>query len=396
MPSSPIPVLTAEIPRIQEGLIDATNPSVIKSFQPNFSLLGGINLPKVIRCLSVDGTVYWQLVKGGNDDLKQDAVMQQVFRTMNAMLLKNEDSRQRKLEVRTYTVLPLSPSTGVMEFVNNTLVLGEWLIGTNGNGINAAHTLFRPEDWANLKCRKYLEQAPSTKKTTAFEEITSNFQPVLRHLFLNRYGASAQQWYQARTAYTRSVAVNSMVGYVLGIGDRHSMNILFDKQTAELIHIDFGIAFEQGLLLKTPEMVPFRLTRDIIDGMGFHGVSGPFTRVAELTLRILREDAAAILTILEVLLHDPLFKWSLTPALALLKQQDAADLTVDDPGEHMHHMGKPEAGRALFRVQQKLKGEHIAEDGVRLNVEAQVKILVHEAQDPQRLSGMFAGWAPWV
>ena len=47
---------------------------------------------------------------------------------------------------------------------------------------------------------------------------------------------------------------------MLGIGDRHLQNILVDQHTAELIHIDFGVAFEQGKMLQTPEIVPFRLT----------------------------------------------------------------------------------------------------------------------------------------
>ena len=46
-----------------------------------------------------------------------------------------------------------------------------------------------------------------------------------------------------------------------GIGDRHAQNILIDTVTAELVHIDFGIVFEQGKTLTTPETVPFRLTR---------------------------------------------------------------------------------------------------------------------------------------
>lgn len=37
-----------------------------------------------------------------------------------------------------------------------------------------------------------------------------------------------------------SVAVMSMVGYILGIGDRHVQNMLIDEKTAEIIHIDFG------------------------------------------------------------------------------------------------------------------------------------------------------------
>lgn len=33
------------------------------------------------------------------------------------------------------------------------------------------------------------------------------------------------------------------------------MNILIDQATAEVVHIDLGAAFEQGLMLKTPERV---------------------------------------------------------------------------------------------------------------------------------------------
>ena len=60
-------------------------------------------------------------------------------------------------------------------------------------------------------------------------------------------------------------------GYVIGLGDRHSANLLLDQVHAEVVHIDLGIAFEQGRFLNTPEMVPFRLTRDIVDGMGVIG-----------------------------------------------------------------------------------------------------------------------------
>ena len=45
------------------------------------------------------------------------------------------------------------------------------------------------------------------------------------------------------------------MGYIVGLGDRHSMNILIDQATAEVVHIDLGVAFEQGLMLKTPERV---------------------------------------------------------------------------------------------------------------------------------------------
>lgn len=40
------------------------------------------------------------------------------------------------------------------------------------------------------------------------------------------------------------------------------------------------MAFEQGKILPTPETVPFRLSRDIVDGMGITGVEGVFRRLA--------------------------------------------------------------------------------------------------------------------
>lgn len=47
-----------------------------------------------------------------------------------------------------------------------------------------------------------------------------------------------------------------------------------------LPHVSFilGVAFEQGKILPTPETVPFRLSRDIVDGMGITGVEGVFRR----------------------------------------------------------------------------------------------------------------------
>lgn len=81
-------------------------------------------------------------------------------------------------------------------------------------------------------------------------------------------------WFVKRLNYTRSVATSSIVGYVVGLGDRHVQNILLDKSTADIVHIDLGIAFDQGKILAVPETVPFRLTRDIVDGFGINGIDG--------------------------------------------------------------------------------------------------------------------------
>lgn len=77
-----------------------------------------------------------------------------------------------------------------------------------------------------------------------------------------------------------------------------------------------GIAFEQGKVLPIPETIPFRLTQNIEIGMGVSGVEGTMRHCCEKTLTVLRDQRQIIITLLQVLLYDPLFKWSITPAKA--------------------------------------------------------------------------------
>ncbi|GMH12950.1 hypothetical protein Nepgr_014791 [Nepenthes gracilis] len=116
------------------------------------------------------------------------------------------------------------------------------------------------------------------------------------------------------------------VGYIVRLGDRHSMNILIDQATAEVVHIDLIVAFEQGLMLKTPERAPFRLTRDIVDGMGVTGIECVFRRCREETLTVMQTNKEALLTIVEVFIYDPLYKWASSPLKTLeRKKQPGAD-----------------------------------------------------------------------
>ncbi|CAF1708044.1 unnamed protein product [Brassica napus] len=172
------------------------------------------------------------------------------------------------------------------------------------------------------------------------------------------------------------------------------MNILIDQATAEVIHIDLGVAFEQGLMLKTPERVPFRLTRDIIDGMGITGVEGVFRRCCEETLSVMRTNKEALLTIVEVFIHDPLYKWALSPLKALQRQKETEDYDgVNLEGLQEEFEGNKDAARALMRVKQKLDGY---EGGEMRSIHGQAQQLIQDAIDTDRLSHMFPGWGAWM
>lgn len=97
---------------------------------------------------------------------------------------------------------------------------------------------------------------------------------------------------------------------------------MIDQTTAEVVHIDFGIAFEQGKTLPIPEPIPFRLTRDMVAAMGVAGVEGVMRRCCEETMTVLRDRREMIITLLQVLIYDPLFSWSISPYKAYKMQSE--------------------------------------------------------------------------
>ena len=77
------------------------------------------------------------------------------------------------------------------------------------------------------------------------------------------------------------MAANSIVGHIIGLGDRHLGNILIDFNTGEIAHIDYNACFEKGFRFRIPERVPFRLTRTLRTAMGVSGLDGAFTKSCE-------------------------------------------------------------------------------------------------------------------
>ena len=67
-----------------------------------------------------------------------------------------------------------------------------------------------------------------------------------------------------------------MFGHIVGLGDRHGENLLISLRTGEVIHCDFSCLFDKGVTLEVPEVVPFRLTQNVIDVMGVAGPEGVF------------------------------------------------------------------------------------------------------------------------
>jgi hypothetical protein len=62
--------------------------------------------------------------------------------------------------------------------------------------------------------------------------------------------------------------------------------------------------------------------------MGVCGVHGVFRRCCEETLAVMRANKESLLTIVEVFIHDPLYKWALSPLKALQRQRVSNELVA--------------------------------------------------------------------
>jgi hypothetical protein len=236
----------------------------IEAFQSTFDLTEtGLHRPKIVICVGSKGTKFKQLVKG-EDDIRQDAIMEQVFTTVNRMLRTSSGKpseassghksrpilHHHELKIATYNIVPLSPASGVLEWVDNTIPFGEYLVDKprtkTRKGAVGAHSRYYPGEWSSNLCRTHLKNAPASIKREAYDEVCKQFSPAFRFFFLEKFSESSQAWHAAKMRYTRSCAVSSIVGHILGIGDRHCHNILIHEKTGEVVHIDFGIVFDQG------------------------------------------------------------------------------------------------------------------------------------------------------
>lgn len=106
---------------------------------------------------------------------------------------------------------------------------------------------------------------------------------LCREIWCNSINAGS--WWQATKNYSYSVAVMSIIGYIIGLGDRHLDNVLVDLNTGEVVHIDYNVCFEKGKTLRVPEKVPFRMTPNIKAALGVTGVEVSPTMIFEYDLR---------------------------------------------------------------------------------------------------------------
>jgi len=131
---------------------------------------------------------------------------------------------------------------------------------------------------------------------------------LLRKTLL-RLSKSYDFYLHIKNQFLSNYAVVCVVGYVLGIGDRHLENLLVHAPTASIIMIDFGYSFGAGRDLPIPELIPFRLTKCFMEIMEPIGYQGVFKQAMMNAFSALQDNKNIIIDFCDVFIDDPLIEW---------------------------------------------------------------------------------------
>lgn len=349
----------------------SNDPLTIVGIEDEVVIQTSLQKPKRIKVQASNGKSYKILCKP-KDDVRKDARLMEFTDSVDKLLAKDSEAYQRHLKINTYQVTPLNEDCGLIEWVDGAIPIRSIIqqnYSTKGVQIN----------WMEAKSK--LSTVGEAELLQNYRKLVDTYKPVLYEWFIDTF-PEPSNWLSSRIKYARSCAVMSMVGYILGLGDRHGENLLLLENTGEVLHVDFDCLFDKGLSFEKPERVPFRLTHQMIDAMGITGYEGWFRRASEVTLTLLRENEDMLMNTLEAFLHDPIVDWT-------KKRRHTNRKLING----LSAARSPE--EALSSIKRKIQGIK-GTDPVALNVAGQVDYLIHQATSDANMSQMYVGWAAFL
>ncbi|KAF5177476.1 Serine/threonine-protein kinase TOR [Thalictrum thalictroides] len=317
----------------------------IASFAPQLVVITSKQRPRKLTIHGSDGEDYAFLLKG-HEDLRQDERVMQLFGLVNTLLENSRKTAEKDLSIQRYSVIPLSPNSGLIGWVPNCDTLHHLIREYR----EARKITLNQEHKFMLAFAPDYDHLPLIAKVEVFEHALQNTEgnDLARVLWLK--SRTSEVWLDRRTNYTRSLAVMSMVGYLLGLGDRHPSNLMLHRYSGKILHIDFGDCFEASMNReKFPEKVPFRLTRMLVKAMEVSGIEGNFRSTCENVMQVLRTNKDSVMAMMEAFVHDPLINWRLfnfneVPQMSNLTNAQAPPVVNSEESAANRELPHPQRG----------------------------------------------------
>jgi DNA-dependent protein kinase catalytic subunit len=151
---------------------------------------------------------------------------------------------------------------------------------------------------------------PRSLVCSEFEKVQNMVPWDMLRKHMRSLSSSTEAYFVLRNQFITSYAVASACQYILGIGDRHLSNWLMDESSGRAIGIDFGMAFGHASMnIQVPELMPIRLTRQILKLIAPLEHRGLFESSMVHTLRALRDNNDILMCILDVFVKEPSVDW---------------------------------------------------------------------------------------
>lgn len=315
------------------GVQDDEQACTIDSFVEDIIILPTKTRPKKVDLKGSDNKIYPFLFKG-LEDLHLDERIMQLMSTINDLMKGDMHRCEAGMRARNFAVIPISDHSGMIQWVQDATPLfalyKRWQQRENAAMVMTAEKQAsdKPPAVIQRPTEIFMEKISSALKREGLPVTASRRKwpkEVLKNVFLELQNetpndllskevwcnsTTAQDWWQKASSLARSMAVMSVIGYIIGLGDRHLDNTMVDFGSGEIVHIDFNVCFEKGKRLRVPELVPFRLTQNMVHALGITGPDGLFKITAEQVLSVLQRHKEVLVTLLDAFVYDPLFDWS--------------------------------------------------------------------------------------
>ncbi|XP_062986775.1 DNA-dependent protein kinase catalytic subunit [Elgaria multicarinata webbii] len=410
----------------------------ISGFDERIKVMQSIRKPKRIIIRGSDEQEYPFLVKGG-EDLRQDQRIEQLFDVMNTVLLRDAACSQRNMQLKTYQVIPMTTRLGLIEWLENTCTLKEFLLKSMSeqekNDYNSPNGPLA--DYSNWLTKmggiketvpRYMpmyKRASRTETIMSFQRREKRVpEDLLRRAFV-KMSTTPEAFLSLRSHFASSHALMCISHWLVGIGDRHLSNFMITMETGGMVGIDFGHAFGSATqFLPVPELMPIRLTRQFINLMLPMKESGLIYRVMVHSLRAYRADQDFLINTMDIFVKEPSLDWKNFELKQLKKGGTwTKEINTDEvnwyPLQKINFARRKLAGAnpaVITSDELRLGHEKSAayrdyvsvargnkecnirarepEDG--LSVETQVKCLIDQATDPNILGRVWEGWESWM
>ena len=314
--------------------------------------------PKRIGLMGSDGIEHVYLLKG-REDLRLDERAMQFFDVVNSLI---------QSKIMTYFVLPLSKSGGLIQWIHSADTISKLICEYRNAHSTPPDSEFRKI--ASLTHPNFDSLRPIQRLEALKSVAASTPDTVLADIMWLK-STSPENWIRRIKLFCKTSALMSIVGYIIGLGDRHPSNLMIQRETGTVIHIDLGDCFEvtRNRLL-FPELIPFRLTRFMIRTLGPGGVNGLFKRTCCDVMKIIRRRSESILAVLEIFAYSPIS----TP---VMKQEER----------------EANALKTINRICDKVNGNDF-EGMTNLSYRDQVAMLIRSATNPYHFAHSYRGWNP--